>query len=63
MPETADRDVSNCRHRWLLETPNGNRMSKGICRQCSAVRSFPNAIEENAAVTRMIVPPRRPRAA
>ncbi len=34
-----------CRHRWLLETPNGPKV-KGRCRSCGMERSFQTVPEE-----------------
>ena len=31
----------NCKHHWVIETPNGLR-SPGICLHCGALRTFRN---------------------
>ncbi len=33
-------------HHWLIETPDG-LTSKGVCKKCGEVRTFPNAMREN----------------
>lgn len=34
-----------CRHRWIIETPNG-ATSRGFCKRCGATRRFPNAADD-----------------
>jgi len=35
-----------CRHHWVIATPNGT-MSVGRCRRCGAVREFRNSTPES----------------
>ena len=49
LPEGAslEEEVSTCRHHWLIDAAGG-RLSKGVCRQCGAQRSFTNYLEGSA---------------
>jgi hypothetical protein len=35
-----------CRHRWVIDTPEGRATSLGVCRRCGASRRFPNAFDD-----------------
>ena len=43
--ERRRRTRQNCRHHWLIDTPNG-ATSRGVCKRCGAARRFPNAAED-----------------
>jgi hypothetical protein len=36
----------DCRHRWVIETPNGPTVA-GACKRCGEVRTFPAAGERD----------------
>lgn len=36
------RSAAQCRHHWVIETPNG-ATSLGICKRCGRRRRYPNA--------------------
>lgn len=47
-PEVAVEEIAMepvCRHRWVIETPNGET-SQGVCRVCGSKKDFPNAAED-----------------
>ncbi|MBH74950.1 MAG: hypothetical protein CL896_04060 [Dehalococcoidia bacterium] len=37
-------EVDECKHFWLIETPNGP-VSRGICKICDQIRYFKNSIQ------------------
>lgn len=45
-PENRDRLTEfikvECRHHWMIETPNGP-MSEGVCQRCGEKREFMNS--------------------
>ncbi len=36
------RSAAQCRHHWVIETPNG-ATSLGVCKRCGRRRRYPNA--------------------
>jgi len=38
--------VAACRHHWIIASPNGSPMSRGVCNRCGAVREFPTALAD-----------------
>ncbi len=43
--EQREGVAPSCRHRWIIETPNG-ATSRGSCKRCGASRRFPNAADD-----------------
>ncbi len=41
----AVQDTRSCRHRWLIDPPNEQETSRGICKSCGTVRRFANALD------------------
>lgn len=44
--EAAAAGVAVCRHHWIIASPNGSPMSRGVCNRCGAVREFPTALAD-----------------
>jgi hypothetical protein len=42
--EIAAELISDCCHRWLIESPSGPT-SAGTCRDCGEMREFKNSIQ------------------
>jgi hypothetical protein len=40
--QVQQADQNQCRHRWLIQTPNGAK-APGRCKNCGIKRSFPTA--------------------
>jgi hypothetical protein len=43
--EPRPSSAEDCRHRWLIATPNGPT-SEGVCRLCGARRDFRNSSDD-----------------
>lgn len=43
-PEPAAKPA--CVHHWLIETPDGALMSRGVCKRCGATKEFPASAED-----------------
>lgn len=42
--EVRQTDEGRCRHRWIVQTPNGPNV-QGRCKLCGRERTFPTAPE------------------
>ncbi|MEX1253331.1 MAG: hypothetical protein WEE64_03225 [Dehalococcoidia bacterium] len=45
-PSRPDTAADQCRHRWLVATPQGTATSLGVCRRCGRKKRFANALED-----------------
>lgn len=39
----------NCTHHWLIESPNGQELVRGVCKKCGSVMMFKSQIEFSSA--------------
>lgn len=42
-----EQEISQCRHHWVIETPNG-AVSRGRCKRCGAIQEFYNSMPETS---------------
>lgn len=38
-------------HRWRIDEPNGQQLSRGVCKLCGAEKLFKNWLEESDFIT------------
>ena len=43
----------NCKHHWVIETPNGAPILKGNCKFCGAKRQWSTAGESDPTTVRL----------
>lgn len=46
--ETEKAGESRCRHQWVIDSPAGGPISKGVCKECGEERDFYTSFTEEA---------------
>jgi hypothetical protein len=48
---TATNDQTTHAHRWRIDEPSGQQVSRGVCKVCGAEKQFKNWLEDGDFIT------------